>query len=172
MKNKYYLLIFSILFYSCSSISLREGININEKEDWLQAGKDESKTNVSGSGSILNPPFTKLWNFNADAAFAKNTISVSDGVLFTSCLKGDVFAINISNGSVIGKTFTKSKSSFSTPLILKDIIILTFSDGIKNFIIGYDFNTGEYKWSKVTGEILSSPAAKNNDIFYATTIFV
>ena len=169
MKNKYYLLIFSILFYSCSSISFREGININEKEDWLQAGKDEGKTNVSSSVSILIPPFIKLWDFNADAAFAKNTLSVSDGVLFTSCLKGDIFAININNGSVIGKTSTKSKSSFSTPLILKDVIILTFSDGIKNYIAGYDFKTGKYKWRKVTGEILSSPAIKNDDIFYATT---
>jgi eukaryotic-like serine/threonine-protein kinase len=169
VKKYYFLLLLTFLFYSCSSISLREGLNINEKEDWLQVGKDERKTNVSGSNFSLNPPFSKLWNFNTDAAFAKNVFAVSDGVLFAGCLNGDVFAIDITNGSSIGKTFTKSKSCFSTPLILKSNIILAFSDGVKNFITGYDFNTGEYKWKKVTEEIFSSPVAKNDEVFYNTS---
>ncbi len=168
MKKKYILLLFSILFYSCSSITLREGLNINEKEDWLQTGRNPEKTNISDSNIFLTPPFNELWKFNTDAAFDRNIFSVSDGVLFASCLNGDVYAIDIKNGSGIGKVNTKSKSSFSAPAIMKNIIIMAFSNGVKNFIAGYDFITGEFKWKKSMEKIISSPVIKDNMVFYCT----
>lgn len=169
MKNKYYFLILTFLFYSCSPILFREGLSIDEKSDWFQAGRNEAKTNISDSSLILNPPFKELWNYGTEAAFSKNAMSVSNGVLFASCLNGNVYAINIYTGSGLGKVSTKSKSSSSNPVILKNIVILVFSDGVKNYITGYDFRTGKFKWQKPTGEILSSPVAKNNKIFYGTT---
>ncbi|MFA5404366.1 MAG: PQQ-binding-like beta-propeller repeat protein [Ignavibacteria bacterium] len=169
MKNLYFLLIFSFLFYSCSSISLREGLNINEKFDWLQIGRNERKNNISDSDFILKPPFEELWKFNADAAFERNSLSLCDGVLFASCLNGDIFAIDVKNGSGIGKVNTKNKSSNTTPLIMKDIITVTFGSGQKNYIAGYDFITGEYKWKKLTGETLNSPISKDSKIFYSST---
>jgi outer membrane protein assembly factor BamB len=169
VKRNYYLLILTILFWSCSSITLREGININEKEDWLEVGRDEGKSNISNYNSILNPPFAKIWNFNAEAAFGRNAFAVSDGVLFASCLDGNVYAIDIKNGSGIGKVFTKSKSSFSNPLILNNILVFIFSDGVINYVTGYDFISGEFKWKKSTEKIMSSPVTKNGNIFYGTT---
>jgi len=169
VKRNYYLLILTILFCSCSSITLREGLNINEKQDWLCVGKDEGKTNISDSSTVLSPPFKKIWNFNTEAAFNRNVFTVSDGVLFASCLDGNVFAIDIKNGSRIGKVLTKSKSCFSNPLILKNILVFIFNDGIRNFVTGYDFISGELKWKKSTEKIMSSPIVKNENIFYSST---
>jgi eukaryotic-like serine/threonine-protein kinase len=168
VKNKYYFLLLSFLLCSCSSITFRQGISIDENSDWLQIGRNEEKTNLADTSVVLNPPFSELWHFNAESAFAKDCMSASDGVLFTGCLDGNVQAVNVFNGSGLGKTNTKSKSCFSTPVILKNIIVLIFSDGLINNIVGYDFRTGEHKWIKKTEEIISSPAVKNNKIFYAT----
>lgn len=168
MKNYYYLLIFAFLFYSCSTILFREGLSISEKEDWLQSGRNEAKTNISDSSYILKPPFKEIWSFNAEAGFTKNALSASDGVLFASCLNGNAFAINIGSGSSIGKLSVKSKSSFSVPVILDDLVIFIFSDGTKNVITGYDYKSGIIKWEKNTGEVLSSPAMKDGKIYYCT----
>jgi len=169
VKINYYLLILAILFCSCSSIKLREGLIINEKDDWLGIGRDKEKTNISNPDSALNPPFEKIWNFNTDAAFSRNALAVSDGVLFASCLDGNIYAINMKNGSGIGKASTKSKSSFSNPLILKNILIFAFSDGYSNYITGYDFISGKFKWKKTTEKIMSSPIAKDESVFFSTT---
>lgn len=168
MKINYYLLIFAFLFCSCSSITLRDGLYINEKEDWLQTGRDAGNSSISDSGSALNPPFTMFWNFNAESGFPKNAFSASDGVLFASCLKGDVYAIDMKNGGNAGKVYTKAKSSFSAPVILKKIIVMAFSGGEYNYIAGYDFMRGIFKWKRTIERIESSPVAKNNEIYFAT----
>jgi len=162
------LFIFSILFYSCSTITLREGLRINEKEDWLCIGRDEGKTNISSSASILKPPFKLIWSYNAESGFGRNSLAVSDGVLFAGCLNGSVQAINLKNGSGIGKATTKSKSCFSNPLIMKNIVVMTFSDGELNFITGYDFKKGIFNWKLPTEKIVSSPVLKNEDVYYST----
>jgi eukaryotic-like serine/threonine-protein kinase len=168
VKRNYYLLILTILFYSCSSITLREGLSVNEKEDWLQTGRDEGKSNVSGTGFPFNPPFVEIWNFNAESGFYKNALAVSDGVLLAGCLNGDVIAVDLKNGSNAGKAYTKGKSCFSTPVILKNIIVMAFSGGEYNYIAGYDFMKGVFKWKNAIERIESSPVAKNDFIYYAT----
>jgi len=168
VKINYYLLIFAFLLCSCSSITLREGLYINEKDDWLQIGRDLGKSYISDTGSVMTPPFTMFWNFNAESGFPKNSISVSDGVLFAGCLNGDVFAVDMKNGGNAGKVFTKAKSGFSTPVILKKIIVMAFSGGEYNYMTGYDFTKGVFKWKKTIERIESSPVAKNDEIFYAT----
>jgi eukaryotic-like serine/threonine-protein kinase len=168
VKRTYYFLIFTILFCSCSSITLREGLSVNEKEDWLQTGRDVGKTNVSDTGFLLNPPFTGIWSFSAESGFSKNALAVCDGVLFAGCLSGDVFAVDLKNGSNAGKAYTKAKSCFSTPLILKDVIVMTFSGGEYNYIAGYDFMKGVFKWKNTVERIESSPVFKNDFIYYAT----
>jgi eukaryotic-like serine/threonine-protein kinase len=169
VKRNYYLLILTILFCSCSSITLREGLNISEKDDWLEAGRDEAKTNVSNPNYTLNPPFENVWKFNAEAAFCRNAFVVSDGVLFASSLNGIVYAVNMKNGSGLGKANTKSKSSFSCPLIMKNNLMFIFSDGEINNITNYDFISGEFKWQKNTEKVMSSPVAKDEFAFYSTT---
>lgn len=169
MKRNYFLIIFSILFCSCSSITLREGLNFNEKEDWLAIGRDEGKTNISSQTVKLNPPFKEIWNYNAESGFGRNALAVSDGVLFAGCLNGKVHAVNLNNGSGIGKAYTKSKSCFSNPLINRNIIVLTFSDGMDNYITGYDFISGEFKWKNRTEKVMSSPVLKDENIFFAAT---
>lgn len=135
----------------------------------MQSGKDNNKSNISGTGFFLKPPLTRIWKFNTEAAFSINSLSASDGVLFACCLNGDIFAINIYRGSGIGKINTKSKSSSATPLITKELIVLTYGSGIKNFIAGYDYTSGEFKWKNQTDETLSSPISNGSNFFYSTT---
>lgn len=169
MNKIYFLLIFSFLFGSCSTITLREGLRIDEKADWLGSGRTEGNTNISPSDVKLNPPFKIIWSYNAESGFPKNSLAVSDGVLFAGCLNGSVQAVNLKNGSGIGKASTKSKSCYSNPLIKKNIIVLTFGDGEENFITGYDFKKGVFKWKTTTVRIMSSPVIKNESVYYADT---
>ncbi|MBI5403798.1 MAG: PQQ-binding-like beta-propeller repeat protein [Ignavibacteriae bacterium] len=169
MNKIYSLLIFSFLFSSCSTITLREGLRIDEKADWLGSGRGEGNTNISSSEIKLNPPFKLIWSYNAESGFPKNSLAVSDGVLFAGCLSGSVQAVNLKNGSGIGKASTKSKSCYSNPLILKNIIVLAFGDGEENFITGYDFKKGVFKWKTSTDRIMSSPVIKNELVYYADT---
>jgi outer membrane protein assembly factor BamB len=168
VKKLYFLLIFSVLFYSCTTISLREGLNVNESEDWLTIGRDAGKTNIAPLNTKLNPPFKLIWDYNAESGFGRNAFAVSDGVLFAGCLNGNVLAVNLKNGSGIGKAHTKSKACFSNPLILKDCIIMTFSDGTMNYITSYDFRNGVFNWKYSSDRIMSSPLKKSDFIYYAT----
>jgi len=169
VKKCFALILFCILLYSCRTISIKDKINFKYEADWYLAGGNPEKTNISKSDKDLNPPFKLVWTYNTEAAYSKFSISVVDRIIFTSNLKGDVFALDIYSGGRLGSFGTNGKTSYSTPVIYNNNIIVTCSNSETNTITSYDFVTGKVNWGKNIGDVYSSPILINDFIFITTS---
>lgn len=167
--KKLLVILFSSTLFSCSSVSIRENLQVNETNDWLTVGGSVAKTNISVSEYPLNPPFKPIWDFYADGGFAKNSISASDAILFASTLKGEMYAIDIPSGKSLGKVTTLGKASFCTPAILDNNVILTFDGDKKKSLTSYNIKTGQENWSRFIGMIKSSPVVYKGSIFVCSS---
>lgn len=170
MKNARFILIIFLAFsvISCSSIAFKEKVEVNENEDWLIIGSDPAKTNISRSTYPLLPPYNLAWKHDADAGFSSNCLSASDGVLFSSTLRGEIFAINIENGKSLGRISNLGKGSFGAPAIYNGGMIVTFNGDKKNSIINYDVEKGSEIWSRDIGMSKTSPLLIDNSILVSS----
>ena len=168
MKKYLFFILLCLSLYSCRSISINDKINFNESEDWYFAGGNSERTNISKSKKEIVPPLKLIWKYNTESAYSKYSISVCDGIVFTSNLKGDIFAIDIYSGSRIGSFGTKGKASYSTPVIFNNNIIVSSAGGEKNPVLSYNYINGDVNWEKNIGDVYSSPILLN-DYIYITT---
>jgi len=160
---------FSIYIYSCASVQLNKGIEVNEDEDWLMIGGNPERTNVSNSPSKLDPPFNLFWQYDVDGGLSKNCLSASDAILFVSTLNGEFYSLDISSGKSLGRTSTLGKASFSTPLIFNNNIILTSSGSEQSRIFSYNVISGLQKWARNVKWVQSSPVMVDENIIVSNT---
>ena len=151
------LLSLSLVLSSCFSLSIDKSVEIDEKEDWLFIGGDLAKTNISKSKSNLEPPFNLYWQYDVDGGLAKSCLSISDAILFACTLNGEFYALDVLTGKSLGRTSTLGKSSFTTPVIFGNNVIVASSGDSKSSIFNYSLITGLVKWEKKIGWIEASP---------------
>lgn len=152
----------------CHSLSIDRAIEVNENEDWLMAGCNPEKTNVSKSVADLNPPFNILWTHDVDAGLSKNSLTVSDAVVFANTLNGELFALDILSGKSLGRFSVTSGSSFSAPLIFGNNVITTSAGEGGNSIFSYNLIRGEIRWGRNVRWVESSPVLSGENIFVAS----
>jgi len=162
-------LLILFILSSCSSITIKDEIKINYDEDWLFKGGNTENTNVSKSKVNLVPPFSIVWDYNTEVGYSKNSLSTSDGVLFSSNLKGEVFAIDVVTGKSLGRFSTPGTASYSTPLIFNNNIIAAYYGDKKSSILSYNVSTGEINWKRKLGWIQSSPILIDSEIVVCST---
>lgn len=156
----------TFILNSCQNLSIDNKIEINREEDWLFIGGDIERTNISKSKINLEPPYKLYWQYDVDGGLSKNCLAVSDAVLFVNTLNGEFFAIDITSGKSLGRTSTIGKSSFSTPLILGNNVIIASSGDEKSKIFNYNLITGLTKWEKKIGWIESSPVPEGDNVIF------
>lgn len=159
------LLFCPLIFYSCFSLSINKRLDVNENEDWLMIGGNPEKTNISKSDKELVPPFKLQWQFDTDGGLSRNCLSVSDAVLFVNTLNGEFYSVDVSSGKSLGSFSVPGKSSFSTPLISGNNVIITSSGNNDSRILSYSLTRGEIDWKRNIGWVQSSPLLLNNNIF-------
>ena len=157
-------LFFPVIFFSCASLSIDKSVEVDDKEDWLFIGGDLAKTNISKSKVDLQPPFKLYWQYDVDGGLSKSCLSVSDAILFANTLNGELYAIDVLSGKGLGRTSTLGKSSFSTPVIHGNNIIVTSSGDERSKIFNYSLISGLPKWEKKIGWIEASPVMTGDDI--------
>jgi len=155
---------FSFILYSCASLSIDTSVEVDEKEDWLFIGGDLAKSNISKSKADLQPPFKLYWQYDVDGGLSKSCLSVSDAILFVNTLNGEFYAIDVLSGRGLGRTSTLGKSSFSTPVISGNNVIVTSSGDRNSKIFNYSLTSGLPKWEKKIGWIEASPVMAGDDI--------
>ncbi len=158
------LISYSFIICSCASLSIDKSVEVNENEDWLFIGGNTAKTNISKSKDDIQPPFKLYWQYDVDGGLSKSCLSVSDAILFANTLNGEFYAIDVLSGKSLGRTSTLGKSSFSTPVISGNNIIVTSSGDNKSKIFNYSLISGLPKWEKKIGWIEASPIMFDNDI--------
>lgn len=158
----------SLFFYSCFPLSIDKLVEVDENEDWLYIGGDPAKTNISKSDSNLVPPFGLSWIFDADGGMAKNSLSISDAILFANTLNGEFYAIDVTSGKSLGRTSTLGKSSYSTPLIFRNNVVITSTNEKQSKIFSYNLIRGTIQWQRNVSWMESSPILINEDILMSS----
>lgn len=170
MTIKYLMLIaISFSLNSCSSVSLEKPIEINENEDWLMVGGNPEKTNISRSPAEVTPPFELFWQYDVDGGLAKNSLSATDAILMVSTLNGEFYSLDISSGKSLGRTSALGKSSYSTPLIFFNNVIIASSGSKESNIFSYNMVLGIIKWQRNVKWVESSPVMVNENIYVSNT---
>lgn len=159
----------TVVLYSCASLSIDKRVEVNTKEDWLMIGGNPEKTNISGSPDELNPPFSLFWQYNVEGGLAKNALSVSDAILFAATLSGEFYSLDVLSGKSLGKTSAMGQSSFSTPLVFNNNIIIASSGNTKSKLFSYNLINGKIKWQRNIKWVESSPIMINENIVVSNT---
>lgn len=164
------LLLSAVISFSggCHSLSIDRAIEVNESEDWLMAGCNPEKTNVSKSGADITPPFDLMWSHDVDAGMSKNSLTVSDAVVFANTLNGELFALDVLSGKSLGRFSVTDESSFSAPLIFGNNVITTSAGEKGNSIFSYNLIRGEIRWERNVRWVESSPVLSDEYIFVAS----
>lgn len=171
MRNKVVLPLLTFLtlifFSSCSSVIIKDKIEVNA-DDWLQRGGNPQNTNQNLLSSIPSQNIRQLWTFNADAGFPNNAMIATDAILFTSTLRGDMYAVDISTGKGLGK-FNKIGGAPNCPAYSNSEIILTFDGDPESSVLSYNLKTGKENWRKNLGMVRTSPVIDSNFIYVSST---
>ncbi len=167
-KLRVIILFFPVLFCSCFPLSIDREIEVDDTQDWLYIGGYIEKTNISKSKSELTPPFNLYWQFDADGGLSRNCLSISDAILFASTLNGEAFAIDVLTGKSLGRINTMGRSSFSTPLIFDNHIIIASSGQKDSRLFSYSLLRGAISWQKNIGWVESSPVLDGENIFISS----
>ncbi len=158
-------IIVTCVHLSCSSLIVEKPIEIDEKTDWLIAGGSPDNRNISKSDAGFRFPLNLYWEFDADAGFSRNCLSIADAVLFASTLKGECYAIDVSSGRSLGRIELGGAASYSVPAISGNSLILTSSGNRNARVVKASLVSGLLRWSRYVGFVESSPIIFNNDVF-------
>jgi outer membrane protein assembly factor BamB len=152
-----------IIFSSCSGIKVSKDIIISEG-DWIMAGGSPEQTNASAYE--LSPPLELMWDYNLDGGSGKNSITVSDAVVFVTTMPGEMYSIDISSGGKIGKLNFLGKDAQTAPVILGNDVILSYAGDKKYSLCLYDMKNSLIKWHRYYGDIQGSPVLKGEYIYF------
>lgn len=168
MRNNVVLLLLTFLtlifLQSCSSVIIKDRIEVNYSDDWLQRGGNPQNTNQNLHSSIPSQNIRQLWTFNADAGFPKNAMIATDAILFASTLRGDMYAVDISTGKGLGK-FGKIGGAPNCPAYSSSEIILTFDGDPESSVLSYDLKTGKENWRRNLGMCRTSPVIDSGFVY-------
>ena len=156
-------LLMPVIFFSCSGVNLSQRILIG-KTDWLMCGGNAAQQNVSQM--VLNPPFTLLWSYDCDAGIGNNAVVASDAVVFVNDFNGELQLIDISTGSKIGLLNFLGGDANTSPLLVDDRVILSYSGDNKYSLAKFNFLTRDNDWRIDLDYLQTSP------ILYDTNIYV
>lgn len=127
-------------------------------ENSIQFYKD-SVLGLSSQNRLVRlsvPSLESIWSFEV---IEKNQLFkqflIHKNTVFASTTEGEIYAINLENGTL--RWHTKTNYTFSTPLALHNNNLHFLAKNLestKNFLAAYDMNTGAKKWhtKTITGE--------------------
>ncbi len=132
--------------------------------DWVMSGGSPERTNATHS--VILPPLTVAWEYDALAGFSGFSAITSDSFLFVSNLQGEVHMINISNGKVAG-TYDFGSAIAGSPVIDNNRMYVPLSRDEQSFVC-YSMPKGTVEWSANIGEVETSPLIIGSRIFITT----
>ena len=120
---------------------------------WTMYGANERRTQAPPDIK-LRPPFKVVWSRGVGSLVEFPAV-VADGVAYVANYKGHVYALKMSNGSVVWRHRPSRGKMASSPAIVGDELVVHGMDGIVRVL---DRATGKLRWHfRVGSPIESSP---------------
>ena len=140
------------LFAGCSGA--RMNISIDQfPQDQLMYGRSADRLFVDSSSFTF--PLSIRWEYDAGAGFGHAPMIVAGNTLFVGTLRGELHAVNLSDGDRLGYLKTYSPV-FAAPALFNGTLVFCTESGEEN-LAAYDIEKRKIRWSKDLGGISASP---------------
>jgi outer membrane protein assembly factor BamB len=165
ISKKSYLasLICIIMLASCSYIQIEKTFHVRA-DDWQMYGGGENRSNVAQNK--IQPPLTKLWEYNAGGGFSGYSVAIVDSTLFIGTLIGEVHLINLATGEKLGTT-DFGTAIIGTPIPDEDVLYVPLAHDEMS-IVAYNVRSGKNEWQQKMGDIETSPLLRDGKLFVTT----
>jgi eukaryotic-like serine/threonine-protein kinase len=155
--------LFAFIFGSCNPLRVSQIPQITDA-DWPCYGGTIQRTNVARS--IINPPLTKIWEYDANAGYSPYAAVAEGDFLFVGNLQGEVHIVNIRTGKkVLSHKFGSSING--SPLIDGSMLYVAVSKD-ENTLIAFNLSAGRTAWEIKLGSIETSPLLIGDKLYVAT----
>ena len=144
--------IWILLWSGCTSLRLGNQVTV-VPSSWLTEGGTPERSRLQMDGD-LKPPLKEIWTYNAGAGFSSGSPLISDGIVFVSTRKGEVFALDLYKGDKIAAE-EFSQSIEGAPALSERMIYVPAAWGSK-VLKAYDLINGGVQWS-IKGAPIESP---------------
>ena len=158
-----FLAVLSVALFSCSYLRVQDVVTISA-EDWTSYGGTIERTNVARS--VVKPPLSLMWEYDASAGFSPYSAAVADSYLFVGNLQGELHVIDIGSGKGLG-FFDFGQTIIGTPIVDGGLIYVALTRGEEN-LLAYRLSTGSTVWQTKLGDVEASPLLIAEHIFVTT----
>jgi outer membrane protein assembly factor BamB len=153
------LVVAALLVAGCAILRIERTFKTREI-DWITFGGTSARTNKSLSSAV--PPLKELWQYNTESGLAATPL-IRDSVLLMCTLKGELHAVNITNGKRMGYVILEGPVA-GTPVWNGGLIYIPISSeksGLESFVL----ESGTKDWSHKLGACESSPLLYEKNLY-------
>jgi outer membrane protein assembly factor BamB len=156
-------ILIAITLESCNPMRVSQMPQLRDS-DWPLFGGSIGRSNVAQSH--LNPPLTKVWEYDANAGYAPYAMAAEGDFLFISNLQGEIHIVNFNTGKkVLSHRF--GSAIYGSPVIDGPILYLALSKEEES-LISFDLGSGNQKWKAKLGGIETSPLLVGDNLYVVT----
>lgn len=152
-----------LLIGACTQLRLERPLR-QSGDDWGMYGGSGARANAAST--VLVPPLSLAWEFDAGAGFGPSAAAVEDSVLFVSNLHGEVHAVDVLTGKQLG-AHDFGASIFGTPIVDHEMLYVGLDDEDKT-LLGYNLQTTAVEWQAKLGQTEASPLLLGDRLYVAT----
>ena len=152
-----------LLVGSCTPLKIRDLIP-DKNHDWAMYGGNIERANAAQS--IVTPPLSVAWEYDAAAGFSPYSTAAVGNYLFVGNLQGEVHSIDIVTGKGKG-VHDFGSAVVGTPIIDTDILYVALAHDDQS-LIAYDLGQGLILWTAKLGDIETSPLLIGQQLFVTT----
>jgi outer membrane protein assembly factor BamB len=156
-------ILIAITLESCNPMRVSQMPQLQDS-DWPLFGGSIGRSNVAQFQ--LNPPLTKVWEYDANAGYTPYAMAAEGDFLFISNLQGEIHIVDINTGKkVLSHRF--GSAIYGSPVIDGPILYLALSKEEES-LISFDLGSGKQKWSAKLGGIETSPLLVGDNLYVVT----
>lgn len=161
-KTIFLAVIFCLAMEGCAGLRLSRVLKPSG-QDWIMYGGTSGRMN-NAPGSV-QPPLERVWQYSAQGGLSGSPL-VRDSVMIVGTLKGELQAVNLTNGKRLGYKMFES-AIVGTPVLNGSSVIVTLA-GKTETLFSYDLWNGRREWFFPAGPIESSPLLVEDNIYVTT----
>ncbi len=153
----------SLALLGCGGLRIERTIIVRPGDVLCYGGNNARTADYS---SPVADSLVEEWDKDLSAGIGNGSPLLLDSMVVGGTLRGDLYAINIRTGKMIGSVRLDDAVPGS-PVIDGNVVVLPASGGIES-IVAYNLNDGQTVWRKTYEDVEMSPLLINKRVFFGT----
>lgn len=149
---------------SCGGLHVDRSLH-ERSGDWPTFARDVTRTAVGEQS--LSPPLVVAWEYDVTAGVGNGSPVVVDSIVFVGTLRGELYAISLATGKLIGWVGF-GESIQGSPVVDGNVAFVAISNS-KESLAAYDVFEGKARWKKKFGDVEVSPLLYDQKLYIGNT---